>query len=71
MLQCQYACRPNQDHQFFARRRPPLKNLKALAARYHDGNVSALRGGGVLYTSDEGDLKRLQRHFPTVLVLAV
>ena len=32
---------------------------------------AALRGGGVVYTSDAGDLSRLQRHFPTVLVLSV
>lgn len=32
---------------------------------------AALRGGGVVYTSDVGDLRRLQRHFPTVLVLPV
>jgi predicted nucleic acid-binding protein len=32
---------------------------------------AALRGGGVVYTSDQGDLRRLQRHFPTVLVLPV
>ncbi len=31
---------------------------------------AALRGGGVVYTSDMDDLKRLQRHFPTVLILA-
>jgi predicted nucleic acid-binding protein len=31
----------------------------------------ALRGGGIVYTSDESDLKRLQRHFPTVMVLPV
>ena len=30
---------------------------------------AALRGGGVVYTSDVGDLARLQRHFPTVRVL--
>lgn len=30
---------------------------------------AALRGGGVVYTSDVDDLKRLQRHFPTVVVL--
>jgi predicted nucleic acid-binding protein len=30
---------------------------------------AALRGGGVVYTSDVDDLKRLQRYFPTVLVL--
>jgi hypothetical protein len=30
---------------------------------------AALRGGGVVYTSDVGDLERLQRHFPTVRVL--
>jgi predicted nucleic acid-binding protein len=32
---------------------------------------AALRGGGVVYTSDVHDLNRLQRHFPTVLVLGV
>jgi predicted nucleic acid-binding protein len=32
---------------------------------------AALRGGGVVYTADEGDLRRLQRHFPTVVVLPV
>jgi predicted nucleic acid-binding protein len=32
---------------------------------------AALRGGGVVYTSDIDDLKRLQRHFPTVVVLPV
>ena len=32
---------------------------------------AALRGGGVVYTSDVDDLQRLQRHFPTVLVLPV
>jgi predicted nucleic acid-binding protein len=32
---------------------------------------AALRGGGVVYTGDEGDLRRLQRHFPTVRVLPV
>lgn len=32
---------------------------------------AALRGGGVVYTGDVGDLSRLQRHFPTVLVLSV
>jgi predicted nucleic acid-binding protein len=32
---------------------------------------AALRGGGVVYSSDPGDLARLQRHFPTVHVLAV
>ena len=32
---------------------------------------AALRGGGVVYTSDVHDLKRLQRHFPTVVVLPV
>ncbi len=32
---------------------------------------AALRGGGVVYTSDVDDLRRLQRHFPSVLVLAV
>ena len=32
---------------------------------------AALRGGGVVYTGDPDDLKRLQRHFPTVLLLDV
>jgi predicted nucleic acid-binding protein len=32
---------------------------------------AALRGGGVVYTTDTDDLGRLQRHFPTVLVLSV
>lgn len=32
---------------------------------------AALRGGGVVYTGDVDDLRRLQRHFPTVLVLPV
>ena len=32
---------------------------------------AALRGGGIVYTSDADDLKQLQRHFPTVLVLPV
>lgn len=32
---------------------------------------AALRGGGVVYTSDVEDLRRLERHFPTVRVLAV
>ena len=32
---------------------------------------AALRGGGVVYTSDVADLTRLQCHFPTVLVLPV
>jgi predicted nucleic acid-binding protein len=32
---------------------------------------AALRGGGIVYTSDVDDLKRLQRHFPTVMVLPV
>jgi predicted nucleic acid-binding protein len=32
---------------------------------------ASLRGGGVVYTSDSDDLRRLQRHFPTVLVLPV
>ena len=32
---------------------------------------AALRGGGAVYTSDADDLRRLQRHFPTVLVLPV
>ena len=32
---------------------------------------AALRGGGVVYTSDMDDLMRLQRHFPSVRLLAV
>jgi len=32
---------------------------------------AALRGGGVVYTTDLDDLRRLQRHFPTVLVVPV
>jgi hypothetical protein len=32
---------------------------------------AALRGGGVVYTGDVDDLRRLQRYFPTVVVLAV
>jgi hypothetical protein len=32
---------------------------------------AALRGGGVVYTGDVNDLRLLQRHFPTVLVLPV
>src|SRR3984885_12307601 len=32
---------------------------------------ASLRGGGVVYTGDVDDLGRLQRHFPTVLVLEV
>ena len=32
---------------------------------------AALRGGGVVYTSDVADLGRLSHHFPTVLVLPV
>jgi hypothetical protein len=32
---------------------------------------AALRGGGVVYTSDPGDLERLRRYFPTVRVLEV
>jgi predicted nucleic acid-binding protein len=32
---------------------------------------AALRGGGVVYTSDAEDMNRLQRHFPTVLPIAV
>jgi predicted nucleic acid-binding protein len=30
---------------------------------------AALRGGGVVYTTDVDDLNRLTHHFPTVLVL--
>jgi predicted nucleic acid-binding protein len=32
---------------------------------------AALRGGGVVYTTDLDDLRRLQRHFSTVHVLPV
>lgn len=32
---------------------------------------AALRGGGVVYTSDPVDLARLARHFPSVVVLTV
>lgn len=32
---------------------------------------AALRGGGVVYTTDVGDLTRLAQHFPTVRVLGV
>ena len=32
---------------------------------------AALRGGGIVYSSDVSDLQRLQRHFPTVRVLPV
>ena len=32
---------------------------------------AALRGGGVVYTSDVDDLRSLQRHFPAILVLPV
>jgi hypothetical protein len=32
---------------------------------------AALRGGGIVYTSAVDDLKQLQRHFPSVLVLPV
>jgi predicted nucleic acid-binding protein len=32
---------------------------------------AALRGGGVVFTGDLDDLRRLQRHFPTVHVLPV
>lgn len=32
---------------------------------------AALRGGGVVYTTDIDDLTKLQRHFPTVRVLSV
>lgn len=32
---------------------------------------AALRGGGVVYTSDLHDLSRLQAHFPSVHVIAV
>jgi hypothetical protein len=32
---------------------------------------AALRGGGVVYTSDVEDLRRLERYFPTVRILPV
>jgi hypothetical protein len=32
---------------------------------------AALRGGGIVYTSDLDDLSRLQRHFPSVRLLGV
>jgi predicted nucleic acid-binding protein len=32
---------------------------------------AARRGGGIVYTCDEDDLRRLQRHFPNVRVLSV
>jgi predicted nucleic acid-binding protein len=32
---------------------------------------AALRGGGIVYTADVDDLRRLQRHFPTVSILPV
>ena len=32
---------------------------------------AALRGGGVVYSSDVDDLERLQRYFPTVRVLSI
>ena len=32
---------------------------------------AALRGGGIVYTTDPDDLTRLSRHFPTVRVLPV
>jgi predicted nucleic acid-binding protein len=32
---------------------------------------AALRGGGVVYTSDVDDLERLGRHFPSVVVVGV
>ncbi len=32
---------------------------------------AALRGGGIVYTSDVDDLLRLQQHFPSVRVLGV
>ncbi|MGD0678463.1 MAG: PIN domain-containing protein [Polyangiaceae bacterium] len=32
---------------------------------------AALRGGGVVYTGDADDMRRLQRHFPNVVVLPV
>jgi predicted nucleic acid-binding protein len=32
---------------------------------------AALRGGGVVYTADADDLHRLQRHFPSVLIIDI
>ena len=32
---------------------------------------ASLRGGGIVYTSDQADLRRLQDHFPTVALIAV
>jgi predicted nucleic acid-binding protein len=32
---------------------------------------AALRGGGVVYTSDVDDLRGLQRHFPSVVVVPI
>ncbi|MCW5816744.1 MAG: hypothetical protein KIT84_37440 [Labilithrix sp.] len=32
---------------------------------------AALRGGGIVYTSDPDDLRALNAHSPTVLVVAV
>jgi predicted nucleic acid-binding protein len=32
---------------------------------------AALRGGGVVYTGDAGDLERFGRHFPTVVVVGI
>lgn len=32
---------------------------------------AALRGGGVVYTADAGDLERFGRHFPTVVVVGI
>jgi predicted nucleic acid-binding protein len=32
---------------------------------------AALRGGGVVYTGDQDDLRRLQSYFPTVVLLPV
>ena len=32
---------------------------------------AALRGGGVVYTADAADLERLNRHFPTVVIIGI
>jgi predicted nucleic acid-binding protein len=32
---------------------------------------AALRGGGVVYTTDPVDLERLNRHFPTVVIVPI
>ena len=48
------------------RRKPrAMEILRAIVRR------GLLRGGGVVYMSDVNDLRRLQRHFPTILLLPV